>query len=613
MPPTSQRPSRARTPPQTTAATSDSRPSKRRRLGEGLASDIPISSCARAPRDHLSSLSDELLLRILSYLPLSHLLGVSPVSHRFRTLSADSQLWRQLYYLHFVLPRAMRIPGFRPPAAGHDDARATSRTVMRHGGPDLRRRRAQEDDRPVDWKRQYKLRHNWSRGKCAVEELDVGGDPAVMTTLRPAPPKQTLAKVVDGTAVTADAAAGLRAWDLKTKELLARIELSDDGADEVVPTCMAVDDQHVAEGRLEIAIGFLDGSFGVWALDIARGQFTKRYYHPKSTNGKLVTVAYAFPYLMTATGNVLVSLYAFSTEAAAPETSTESVVRSDPKTPREKPDETLRNSRAQAGGVGSARRIEQEDAIPNTRLPPPLLMTSLKSHSSKAPLALSIRKLATSTTASIAYTQPTREGWTIGIQELHIAGAQARLKVPPEVVQSRIAHAAPTVTGGRRSLAVSAGGSLSSSDSDDTTSEEAEDEYGPMALCYTHPYLLATLPDNTLILYLCTTDAASLSISRGIRLWGHTSGIGDAEITSRGKAVSVSCRGDELRVWELEGRTGGRSVKIRPSPAGEGGAVVGGGDEWDDRRSWVGFDDEMVIVLKEAKSGRESLMVYDFS
>lgn len=136
-----------------------------------------------------------------------------------------------------------------------------------------------------------------------------------------------------------------------------------------------------------------------------------------------------------------------------------------------------------------------------------------------------------------------------------------------------------------------------------------------MSLCYTHPYLLATLPDNTLILYLCTTDVTSLSLSRGIRLWGHTSGIGDAEITSRGKAVSVSCRGDELRVWELEGRSGGRSVEIRAS-SGEGGArdMRGLGETvWDDKRSWVGFDDEMVIVLKEAKSGRESLMVYDFS
>src|SRR5690606_20845201 len=86
------------------------------------------------------------------------------------------------------------------------------------------------------------------------------------------------------------------------------------GLRDVVPTCMAVDEQDGIEGRLEIALGFLDGSFGVWGLDTTGSLFTERYCHPASTNGKLVSVAYAFPYLMTATENVLVSLYAFNTD-----------------------------------------------------------------------------------------------------------------------------------------------------------------------------------------------------------------------------------------------------------------------------------------------------------
>lgn len=104
-----------------------------------------------------------------------------------------------------------------------------------------------------------------------------------------------------------------------------------------------------------------------------------------------------------------------------------------------------------------------------------------------------------------------------------------------------------------------------------------------------------------------------------------TSGISDAEITARGKAVSVSTRGEEMRVWELEGRSTGvasRSVEIRPwqSP-GTTGSPAGGlspyGDpargNWDEKRNWVGFDDEMVIVLKETRGAHESLMVYDFT
>ncbi|KAL2111979.1 hypothetical protein VUR80DRAFT_8893 [Thermomyces stellatus] len=571
------------------------RPSKRRRIDDESALDNTTAHHISPGRDRLSALSDELLIRILSHLPLRNLLGLSPVSHRFYRLSSDSQLWRQLYYLHFVLPRAMRIPGFRP-SAGLRDSPASSRMVMRHSGADLWRHKARGAE-TVDWKRQYKLRHNWSRGKCAVQELDVGGDPI---TLRPAR-KQTLAKIVDGIAVTADVNAGLRAWDLKTKKMLAQIGLRD-----MVPTCMAVDEQDDIEGRLEIALGFLDGGFGVWGLDRAGTFFTERYCHPASTNGKLVSVAYAFPYLMTATENVLVSLYAFDadTTPGAPEKGDGSGASA---SLGETSEETLHVSLG-VKEVESERDPESSHTAAKSTMTAPYLMTSLRSHSSKAPLALSVRKMATWTTAAIAYTLPTREGWTIGIQELHITGARARLKTPPEVSQSRLAYAPPIVTG--RSLATTTGST--SSETDDSSSE---DEYGPMALCYTHPYLLATLPDNTLILYLCTTNATSLSLSRGIRLWGHTSGIGDAEITSRGKAVSVSCRGDELRVWELEGRTGGRSVEIRASSGGGGAPGTSGFGETvlDDKRSWVGFDDEMVIVLKEARSGRESLVVYDFS
>ena len=82
----------------------------------------------------------------------------------------------------------------------------------------------------------------------------------------------------------------------------------------------------------------------------------------------------------------------------------------------------------------------------------------------------------------------------------------------------------------------------------------------------------------------------------------------------------MSCRGEEIRVWELEGRSEGKSVEVKPTakPAIEDAARSGPADDqplvqWDERRNWVGFDDEMVIVLKESKGGKESLMVYDFT
>ncbi|PKS12385.1 hypothetical protein jhhlp_000589 [Lomentospora prolificans] len=565
-------------------------------------------SFAASSHDHISSLSDEILLRILSFLPLSTLLGISPVSRRFRRLSTDSQLWRQLYYLHFVLPRAMRIPGFRPNLC--QDGTASSRTVLRHSGVDLRKSRALSGDTFIDWKRQYKLRHNWSRGKCAVEELDVGADGLDPGLRR----KRTLAKVLDGIAITADSTAGLRAWDLKSKKLLAQADLSD-GHISSDPTCIAVDDQSADGKGLGVALGFFDGSFGVWSLDLVAGEMSKRYRHSNSTNGKLISVAYHFPYVMTATSRDLVSIYAFDMPTKGG-TTFENEIHRNPLTLTEMLAASARESVGQKNGLGQPGEHEKDQD--STTLAPPYLMTSLKSHSSMDPLALSIRKTSSSTIASIAYTLPTREGWTIGIQELHIQTIRTRLETFSEIVDSRVAHAPPIITG--RSARIPRGNTASEAigsagDEESDSSDINTETHGPMSLCYTHPYLLATQPDNTLILYLCTTNATDVSISRGIRLWGHTSGIGDAEITSRGKAVSVSCRGDELRVWELEGRTSGRSVEIRPNLTGaaQDAPSLSPRDEWDDRRSWVGFDDEMVIVLKKAKTGRETLMMYDFS
>jgi hypothetical protein len=39
----------------------------------------------------------------------------------------------------------------------------------------------------------------------------------------------------------------------------------------------------------------------------------------------------------------------------------------------------------------------------------------------------------------------------------------------------------------------------------------------------------------------------------------------------------------------------------------------GMGTEMEARKQWVGFDDEVVIVLKESGSGGQALMVYDFT
>jgi hypothetical protein len=460
----------------------------------------------------------------------------------------------------------------------------------------------------VNWKRQYKIRHNWARGKCAVEELRIAEGEAEQG-------RKVLVKVVEGVAITADATLGLRAWDLKTRATFARISLDEDGSEgtsALTPTCIAIDEGgSSSDTSVSIAVGFLDGSFGVWRLDLRKRQLGSLYRHQASSNGELIGVALSYPYLLTATRSVLISMYTFN----------------------------IPSREMAAGSSSDTVRLDEGSKGPKTSkkgadLPSPYLLTSLKSHSSRAPIALSIRSTPSSTIASIAYTFTTYNGWCIGMQDLHINPSHSKgLRSIPEITTTRLAYTASVDAGSasfpqtpttpsprRRQPSASAsplGPGLSDLSSSPLSSPSSMDpEPGPTTLCYTHPYLLAALPDNTLILYLVTSTVKTLSLSPGIRLWGHTSGISDAEITSRGKAVSVSERGNEMRVWELEGGSAwrygggnGKSIEIRadgPEPSDEG-------YEWDDKRNWVGFDDEMVIVLKEGRGGKESLMVYDFT
>lgn len=108
----------------------------------------------------------------------------------------------------------------------------------------------------------------------------------------------------------------------------------------------------------------------------------------------------------------------------------------------------------------------------------------------------------------------------------------------------------------------------------------------------------------------------------------------------RGKAVSVSRLGDELRVWDLEGgiasrrnqqrsRSGDLSVRVQPAKssgdirATEGNsspprtsirfALDQGFDDAAINRGWVGFDEQNVVVLREKIEGDQALVIYNFA
>ncbi|TAQ86750.1 hypothetical protein B7494_g4911 [Chlorociboria aeruginascens] len=563
---------------------------KRRRSSTGEHGALPESKRTRTrhPLDRLSELSDELLVRILHNLPIASLLDCQRLSHRFHTLAGDAQIWKNLYYNRFVLPRALRIPGIRTVPAD-DVLHFSSRSSKWLDKNTLVNR---VDGKETNWKGQYKLRHNWSIGACAAQEIHLADQPAVPSLL---------VRLAEGVVLTASKEDGLRAWNLKVKELIAKCDL-----DDLVPTCMDVDEQECSRGELDIAIGLMDGGWGLWRLNIEEKAFSRTYKHAASSNGSLSAIACFYPYTLTSTNGQVLSLYNFTHKPL--EESHEQT-----ECPEDELYTAFPNSKMQESGTLTGKSE-------------PHLLASLRSHTSWPPLSLAIRKTSSTIIASIAYSMPTYlSGYTIGLQELHLSPETGT------ITSSRLASA---ISQGFHSIVPPTSPTTPpspnpprSEPNQRTPSHESGSSPKPTSLSYSHPYILATHPDNTLSLYLCTSTASLLSISPGTKLWGHTSSVSAAEITARGKAVSVSTRGNELRIWELEGsilntslsstrkrRSSEKSVQIR---AEKRTGDVGGGyydeEEVGARKQWVGFDDEMVIVLKESIRGAQALIVYDFT
>jgi hypothetical protein len=536
-------------------------------------------SKARRVDDCLSKLSDELLVRILSFGSIRTLLICQRVSKRLSRISVDSELWKAAYYKQFVLPRASRIPGIKD--AGTLNHLRYSSKLSKWLDDGYLVRRGQE----TDWKQQYRLRHNWSQGQCAVSEILVAEHP-------PDPP--LLVMMQNGLIFTADPMSGLRVWSSKNeRELVASTAFVKDEAETPqLPTAMAIDSHEGIDEQHKVVVGFEDGSFTIYALKRDSNGFVILFAHPPSSTGMLSALAYSSPYLLTMTEDQLLSIYTFP-----------------------------------------------ESTQSENTLNPPELLYSLRSLTVWPPVSLSIRTTAISMTAAIAYSIPTYlSGWTVGIQEM-------RLTHEGELIESRLATAADE---NFHSLSGHGSGSSPSTRSPSphpgrsrarslpTTPSTSK----PTSMSYSHPYLLVSHPDNTLSSYLIKSTSSTLKISPGTRLWGHTSSVSGAHVGMRGKAVSVSRLGDELRVWDLEGgiasatkrrsMNGELSVRVQPAKLSEDSADVPdaesqrrfglrlaleqGFDDSSISRGWVGFDEQHVIVLREnLNEGSQALVLYDFT
>ncbi|KAL8873011.1 MAG: hypothetical protein Q9174_001459 [Haloplaca sp. 1 TL-2023] len=540
---------------------------KRRYDGTG---DSPPSKRSRSDGlDRLSLLSDELLIVLFSYLPIHDLIRCERLSRRLKSLASDSQIWKAAYYDRFLRHRAARIPGLRETNTFNKSLLYSSKIskwledghLVRQGGA-------------TNWKRQYKLRHNWSRGSCRKTETRIAERPSI-------PP--LLVRLHEGTIITADSTAGLRAWSMHGEDrLIATTPLSTREGTSLVPTSLAINNASTAVNLIHVSIGFSDGSFGIYALNNRKRSFSLGYLHPSSINGTISAIAFAFPYVVTLTEDQLLSLYSF------PDTG--------PKV-SDSPD---------FGG--------------------PRLLCSLKSYTAWPPLSLAIRRSTAGITTSIAYAMPTyTSGWSVGLQEL-------RLSSDGSIVETRLATPADH---GFLPLNTSAIASGVTTDTPIRAFRHRPSSSTKLTtLSYTHPYLLAGHSDNTLILYMVTSNAEELSIAPGTLLCGHTSSVLGTHIGDRGKAVSVGGHGNDLRVWELEGgmystisrrrlALGEAGVPIRPDrdignellPYPEMLKSISRQtyDEPMMDSSWLSFDEESVVMLAEKKQGAQALVVYNFA
>ncbi|KAK9240937.1 hypothetical protein V1525DRAFT_385241 [Lipomyces kononenkoae] len=527
------------------------------------AAGLPRKRQHLATSDYFSRLSDEALLLIFSYLSSGDLTACASVSKSWNTLSSDSLVWKRLFYSHFVEPRLPK------------------RLGLRRQAEDQWCCRTREHEPDSHWKSLYRLRYNWHRGRCSIGRVNVSSLPSDKRSgsLGGGLEQSMIVRFRGRSIFTVDDDSGLRAWDaggdLTATVAMPRTYMDEYGRETAygAPSALHIhtQDNISCDGRSELTIivGFTGGGYALYTTALDKySNFDLRYTHsPPSRQPAVTAIVYEYPFLVTLARDQRMNIYQFQ------------------------------ESDVQGG---------------NKFLAAANLISSLKSQTIHGPTSLSMRKAVAQSEhvfVTIAYSHPfLTSGWTVGIQEIELDPLRG-------VVNLRTASSLP-----KESPMISSSRSLRSRKPQSPALFEldfgfTETVSPPTSLSYSHPFLLSSHTDNTLISYIVKSTDLELSISEGKRLWGHGSGIAGVEVKDRGKAVSISCNGHEIRVWDLESYRFGRddsvqSVKLRigedkvsPPEEEAEGAKLG---------KFFGFDDEKVVVEQEKKQGR-AIIVYDFT
>ncbi|KAK5949780.1 hypothetical protein OHC33_009169 [Knufia fluminis] len=498
-------------------------------------------------RINLFDLSDELLLRIVSHLDVERLARCERVCRKFHDLARDNEIWREKYYNQFVRPRARRLPAIQAMSTHEQEEGALHYSSRRARW--LEHAHLVQAGSDTNWKHSYKIKYNWTRGRARTSEVHM--------SCRATP--TVLARVCRGRLFTADHEHGLRIW--RNGTVLHTCSFGHD----LHPSALVID--HEA-GVTRIAVGHEKGPVSLFTFD---GETIHRHEAAKTTSeSTIISVALAWPYLMTMSVSQTIDLFDCST----------------------------------AIETGSK----------------PKSLANLHSDAQLSPASLSLRKTKNTLVAGIAYAfNRFNTGWCLGLQEI-------RMDLEGSILENRTTSSVSTPI--RNSFAsVKPPQFTSRSASTSPFDLHPQLMRAPNSLSYCGCYVLAGLPDNTLMVYTVNSTDDKLEINVGRRLWGHTSAVSAAEVTSTGKALSISANSDEMRYWELEELLSSYSQKKTSTPIqplnllndalnrrgdGLGLALKDMKHEKQLTRRCVSFDDEQAIVVGE-RDQRQIISCFDFA
>ncbi|RDW69175.1 WD domain protein [Aspergillus mulundensis] len=390
-----------------------------------------------------------------------------------------------------------------------------------------------------------------------------------------------------GYVFTADSCEGLRAWSMESPEKCkaAHALVAPESQPLAAPTALTAT-YGPEKNCIEVVVGFDDGVLSVYKLNTINSRLIIRSPRNTSAQCAITAMAASYPYLMVVSKHMVLSLY---------------------KLPY---------------GAGDHGWGDETH-----------LIASLKADSILAPMSLSVRLTGSGIIASIVYSFfHIGCGWSLGIQELHFDNNGQQ-------TESRLTTTVDTQYGvGLDRLPQSTSGQIPVSIMPTILHRDP-----PTSVSYSHPYLLTSHADNTLTVFLVVSTASRLFVKGARRLWGHTSSVSAAQVSDRGKAVSVSSHGDEVRIWELEPLVsslgsqrvlhGDSSIKVKPDPQQRPrdtpdsnllSAMLPGDHSQAESpspilppmvaqvRDCIGFDDERLLLLREKKCGPQLLEFYDF-